>query len=476
MYTQPSLISPTRQGSAFIVVVAVMVLLLSLSTILTDVTISDFKGSERRKDQVALLVSAESLGNLSINFLQNLPNLDNELTAVKGRNINVPAMDITSGVSGLAINDTAFHLSGDVGGGSGRQTLNGFSTRVAWAHHGTVTVPWFGQTRTTDVYRVVATIADGGPARIMNADGTENPITHINRYRRERVEIMFVPMPNAVFQQAMYARKGYEFKGSASTDSWNSNNGAVTYASSATGSQGDLSSSGSILVQKREDVKGEVNPNITMPVPTLTYNPSSAATVLPNLGQSNFEFVTGTYRAVDWKSANGKNVSVAAGAVVTLYVDGPIQLEDFTVPTSARFTIWQNNYNRNLGTTTINGGRTIGNINYPGSFIWISLFDGLIPDASATTSIECKLTGGADLGGVMVWPYASFHLNGSFNFYGAILAESFRDKNDLGLVNGNYKFHYDESLANLSIPLPPTLVVVGWRALPLSLAQSWDTL
>ncbi len=91
----------------------------------------------------------------------------------------------------------------------------------------------------------------------------------MNRYRRRRVEALFIKFPQSIYRQAMFARKGYEFMGSATTDSWDSKHGLSAYGTVASGANGVLASEGNIVVQKEENVKGDVNPNISMPIPPL---------------------------------------------------------------------------------------------------------------------------------------------------------------------------------------------------------------
>ena len=468
----------SRRGSAFIAVIGVMVLLLSMSIALTDTTVSSHTDSARRKDQVALTVTTESIGNLALNYLQNQSDLQTQLTTAQAS--PTTTYTITTGVATLATKDSASYLNG-AAGGSGRTTTNGFDTWITWGHQGTVTVPFFGTNTTTSVYRIVSTVADGGPAKLYNLDGSQKAITDNTRYRRQRLEVLFVPFPSTFFKQAMYARKGYDYMGSASTDSWNSNSGSTAYSTSVRGARGDLSSEGNIIVSSNQ-VNGTAKPYQKIPLPTLTYNPPGNATNLPttNLssGAATVEagpLATGNYRTPSINLSN-KTISFAANSNVTIYVDGPVIINtSWDIPANCTVTIWQNNYNTTLGTTSLNGNIKVGCIQNPGAFRWISLFDGTIPDATNPAQIDVKMNGAASLGGVMIFPYANFMLDGGFEFFGSLIADSFKDKNGaLGKVNGNFAFHYDESLANLTLPFPPTLVVVGWRAYPLTQSMTLE--
>jgi len=172
-------------------------------------------------------------------------------------------------------------------------------------------------------------------------------------------------------------------------------------------------------------------------------------------------------------SNNG--ITFTPGAVIKLYVDGPVAIKhDWAIPAGVTVQIFQNNYDSTLGSTTINGNISVGNNRNPSSFQFYSLYDGSIPDPDTKQTIDFKLNGSATFGGVIFAPYATFMLNGTFDFFGALIADSFKDTADLGKVNGSFSFHYDESLTSIKIPFPPSLVIVGWRSFPVGLAEWRD--
>lgn len=451
-----------RTGSALLVSTFLIVLLLGLSMSLTELSTGAYGASERRKDVVNLTVATESLANLALNNLQNLPDLDSQLELQKGR-------DPT------ALTDAVVAAAGK--GPSGVDALNGVSPGAWWKYIGTVQVPIYGADQAQDVYQISVVGAVGGPVTLFNDDGSENRISLVDRYRRRRVEALFTPFPSTSFRQALFAKKGFEYMGSAKTDSWDSKSGLVGYGSTVTGNQGDLASEGDIVVQKPENVQGDIHANVSLPLPAFAYNPPGTALLLGGGGPVSGAgpLATGSYRCSSLALTTKNAITFAPGATVQLYVDGPVSLRaDWAIPPGVTLQIFQNNYDSTLGDTKINGNIVIGNATNPAAFQFYTLYDGKIPDADNQQPFDFKLNGTASFGGVLFAPYATFMLNGTFDFYGSLLADSFKDTSDMGKVNGSFAFHYDESLASIKIPFPPSLVIVGWHSFALGLSEWRD--
>lgn len=451
-----------RTGSALLVSTFLIVLLLGLSLSLTELSTSNYGASERRKDAVSLTVATESIANLALNNLQNLPDLDSQLELQKTRDAEALTDDVVSAAGGVA---------------GGTDPLNGVIPAAWWKYAGTVRVPIYGIDQDQDVYQISAVGAVGGPVTLFNADGSTNPLTWADRFRRRRVEALFTPFPSTSFRQALFAKKGYEYMGNATTDSWDSNSGMVGYGSTATGNRGDLSSEGDIVVQKPGNVQGDVNANITLPLPAFTYNPPGTASLLGGGAAVTGAgpLATGSYRCSSLALTANNAITFAPGATVKIYVDGPISLKgDWTMPPGVTLQIFQNNYDSSLGDTTINGNITVGNAINPAAFQFYTLYDGKIPDADNQKAFDFKLNGTASFGGVLFAPFATFALNGTFDYYGSLIADSFKDTTDMGKVNGSFAFHYDESLAGMKIPFPPSLVIVGWHSFTLGQSEWRD--
>jgi hypothetical protein len=459
----------SRSGVALVTATIVLVVLLALSVTISEVTVSSLRQSQARVNDVALTTSVESAANLAFNHLQNRSDLPEELIRAKSRAASDPAADLTATVEGIA------RLTVN---GQERSTLNGAGVRTTWKWLGLVEVPILGNTEKQDMYQITATAAFGGPARYYDESGkTPERVEDLERYRRRRVEVLFTKFPNTIFKQAMFAKKGYEFMGSATTDSWDSKYGAVAYSVAAKGANGDLSSEGNIIVQKEEAVQGDVNPYVKLPIPRLTYNPPPGAKDLGAFSATpaGSPLTAGSYVCTSLtQDPAGKSagIEVAAGAAIDIYLDGPLTIKaDWIIPATTTVRIFQNDYDSKLGQTTLNGNITIGCPQNPRSLQIYSLYDGQEPDTADVTPWDIKMNGSAQLSAVLFCPHASFKLNGTFDMYGSLIADSFRETTDMGKVNGNFKFHYDESLGNLEFPFPPSLVVVGWNSYDLGLAE-----
>jgi hypothetical protein len=173
---------------------------------------------------------------------------------------------------------------------------------------------------------------------------------------------------------------------------------------------------------------------------------------------------TGTYRTkgINLDDNSSSTITFVDESVVTIYVDGPVifgKKNDFIVPPKCTVTIIQNDYDPALGESTLNGKTALGCLSNPGAFRWISL----------SKQTADKANGTADIGGVFFWPYATIRMNGNAKMYGSLVAKSFDAK-----VNGTFDFYYDDSLGNITLPLAPALVVVGWRSFPVGFSKDQD--
>jgi hypothetical protein len=461
-----------RSGFAIVAATFVMVVLIALATTLSDITVSSTRQTQARGADSILSVTTESVANLAFSHLQNLTDLDNELNRAQ---VGTHDSELTDNVGTLGVS------------GAGTTTLNGLDQRVTWKCLGTMTVPILGENENLAVYRIDATVGAGGPAKLYNSDGSENPIEDVNRYRRRRVEAIFIRYPSSYFKQAMFARNGFEYKGAATTDSWNSGDGTSAYGSTAHGSNGDLSSEGLVVVQKPENVQGDANSYVKLPIPPLNYQVPGGATSLgayatvknspPTWGAFG---TTSVFHATSF-TVKAETINITPGAKVDIYVDTFLRLEtDWVIPMSpdpakpTEVRIFQNDYDSALGGTSINGNITLGCTQRPRSFQIYSLYDGRESGVADQTPWDWSMNGTAVFGGTVFAPYLSMKLNGGADMYGSIICESFRDNNELGKVNGSFSFHYDESLGDIPLPFPPTLVVVGWRSLDLGLNRWQD--
>jgi hypothetical protein len=116
---------------------------------------------------------------------------------------------------------------------------------------------------------------------------------------------------------------------------------------------------------------------------------------------------------------NGVRFQVGGGGTVNLYcagtlsgMDTPLAFADAT----SRLVVRQADYNNPLAPVSekLNGNTAIGSAVAPGRFTVLSAFSG-----------EVTFNGTAQCGGVLYYPSATFKLNGTFDYFGALVARHF---------------------------------------------------
>jgi hypothetical protein len=458
----------TRSGSALVLVAVTMILLLSLATVLTERTVSGLKDETRRKEDLMLMMASESAANEALAYLQSnyqlledrklAGQIDATPAVVDGGDVDITASIKTRKVNGRPLTAHWSYL-GQRSVVKDRDPVTGVS-RFNVVPVGTL------NSVVQDVYLVTATAT-------MGRDDS-GAVVDANRLATRRVQLLFVPYPQDVFVRAMFAHNGFDFQGAAATDSWDSATGGYAGVLGGQGKKGDIAAEGDIDVLKPGNVYGAINPDISFPLPPVDYAPT-AAYLSPDALTTSKTLTTGSYRA-KYVSIGGSDTLTIDGKV-TLYVDGPVNLVTKSSGANAtgnvvkyadadsRLTIIQGDYDATSGdwpsglesSFDINAGDVMGDPANPSRFLIISEYSG-----------EMKLNGNAEFGGVLYAPNATVQMNGTFDFCGSIIADTFASKplgggaEEMGKVNGNFTFHYDEQLANLRLPLPPRLGVVGW--------------
>lgn len=449
----------SRRGSALVIATMMVVILGGLAISLTETTVSGLKGEHRRTDDLALAMAAESAANIALDHLQrNSGLLKTELSAAQ-KAIELPTKDdVDAGKSNC-----------DISTAMGIARVHGMPVGARWCY--------IGQRA------VVKKYVDGLPRLEVVPIGTPDSMTQdvyyirawstqgneqdVSSWRTRRVELLFVPYPQEVFVRAMFAHNGYDFQGDADTDSWDSTLGA--YDPTKPGSKGDLGSEGDIYVQKPTNVNGAIDDFINYPLPPVEFD-ESLPHETPAILSGNVTLSAGTYRyeAVNLQEPD----QLTLNGAVTIYVDGPVAIsggKKFNPivygSSAAKLTIIQNNYDPaahpewsaiDNEIDTVNGSEAIGDIANPSRFVYISAFDG-----------QLSFNGTGQFGGVLFMPNATLKLNGTFEFYGSVIADTFASKDltgadQQGKVNGTFSFHYDENLSKLKLPLPARIGVVGW--------------
>lgn len=452
--------SPSRRGSAMVMAAVLVVILGGIAISLTETTVSSLKGEHRRADDLALAMAAESSANIAIEYLQRHSDmLRTDLKTEAEKKAVLPSMEeLEAGKS-----------TAELGAATGIRVVAGMGIGSRWCYVGQraviktyvdglprleIVAPGTADSMLQDVYFVRAWATQGSAADVAT-------------WRTRRVEMLFVPYPQEVFVRAMFASRGYDFQGDAKTNSWDSATGP--YDPATPGKKGDLGSEGDIYVQKPSNVQGKVDDFINYPLPPIEFD-DSLAYESPDVLKASTTLTAGTYRfaAIDLHEPEQLTITGA----VKIYVDGPVSLSGgkkfnplvYTDATS-KLTIVQNDYDPaahpewsgiSNGIDTVNGTESIGDPTMPSRFIYVSAFHG-----------EMTFNGNGVFGGVLYVPNATLKLNGTFDFFGSVIANAFASKAltgeaEQGKVNGTFSFHFDEQLAKLALPLPARLGVVGW--------------
>jgi hypothetical protein len=237
------------------------------------------------------------------------------------------------------------------------------------------------------------------------------------------------------------------------TDSWSSTAGA--YPAGGAGSQGDISSAGTITSsQGSPSVQGQIIQHDDKSLPVFTYNPPiplSSGNALS--GSQNWSpSPAGTTLNLRYPSVsmgNNQTITISGSGTVNLYVDGPLNVNSiaYAAGSTANLVIYQNDYS--LGGASsfkFNGNATMGDPAHPNRLLLISNYTG-----------SMGLNGGANFYGVIFAPFADIAMNGNFGMFGAVVADGFSGK-----INGNFHEHYDTTLGSMNLPLDPRLTATSW--------------
>lgn len=453
-----------RRGSAMVIAAVLIFILGSLAITLTETTVSNFKGEQRRADDLALAMAAESAANIALDHLQ--------------RNSSMLKSDLEPSLRAAQLPNMAdvdaAKPNAELTGTMGVDRVHGMAIGARWCYVGQRAVIKVVE---ADMPRLKV-VSIGTPDSMtqdvyfIRAWATAGTSDDVATWRTRRVEMLFVPYPQEVFVRAMFAHKGYDFQGNATTDSWDSASG--TYDPATANRNGSLGSEGDIYVQKPDNIGGEQNIHdfINFPLPPVEFDTTiplespdilDVTTTLDATSSDKYRF-----SAIDMEKTD---VLTVKGAV-TVYVDGPVRFApNKTVApivyadASSRLTIIQNDFQPSQNPAwsgidntldQMNGGESFGDPAHPSRLLFISAYSG-----------ECTFNGGAQFGGVLYMPNATLKMNGTFDFYGSVIAEAFASKeltgeDAQGRVNGTFSFHYDESLSKLKLPLPSRIGVVGW--------------
>jgi hypothetical protein len=226
--------------------------------------------------------------------------------------------------------------------------------------------------------------------------------------------------------QGLLANESYRFYGSADVDWFNS--AAGPYVAPTTSlDRALLASNSTVLVDKPGNVKSSPTDSdgAQMPMQAVSF-PSDASSYrsLPPVagGVITVDSTQSPYYVAAIDGAfSGVTCKVTGGGTVKIYVSGTISGFDMPVDygdATSRLVIVQDDYNTPAAPISekINGNTSAGAIRDPGRLAIMSAFSG-----------ELQLNGTADFGGVYYAPKATIRMNGTFNWYGAMVAAHFGD-------------------------------------------------
>jgi hypothetical protein len=462
--------TPSRAGSALVVSSIVIITIAGMAIALTDLTIGRYTEQKYRQAQVDLLAATESAANESINWLKNNSSAQYALkylqvsspgypTAEKSSSAVLVSTSLPNGLPevfpSLVPKGTTTSTAG--ANAANRRNACTVETKIIKVASSASPSAWDGSER----FIVYTTAETGDRAR---------PET----VRRQRVETVItaksttvtstststtttsVPTPAFPFTRGLFSINGYDFKGTATTDSWKSDKNGdgvadtpytkpASYTVGGPNSHGDVGSNG-VLGSGAYDtskVHGTATPTANASLPNVTYAPpttgyTALGSIAANATLTGSGSGTTVFRTPSVAHKNKNSLTIDGSGTVVLYVDGAFNVGDvvFKAGSTAKLVIYQNDI-AGKG-CSFNAQSTVGDPNNPSRFLFVTAFSG-------TGANEMSLNGGAKFSAVVLAPNAGMKMNGGADFYGSFVAKDFS-----GAINGNYSFHYDESLAGLS--------------------------
>lgn len=472
----------SRAGSALVVSSIVIITIAGMAIALTDLTISRYTEQKYRQAQVDLLAATESAANETVNWLKNNPAVQESLKNLAVSSPKYPTVEKSTNAV-LVSSSLPFGLP-EVFPALGTKAT---TTSYTKTYNSTTTTTTAGAntanrrnacTVETKVIKVASSASpsvwDGSERFIIYTTAESGDRSRPESVRRQRVETVItavsttvsststtttttsVPTPAYPFTRGLFSMNGYDFKGTATTDSWKSDSDGdgiadtpyktpASYTKGGDNSHGDVGSNG-VLGAGAYDfnkVHGEATPNANASLPNVTYNPptsgySSVASITSNATLTGTGTGTTVFRTPSVNHKNNNSLTIGGSGTVVLYVDGAFNVGDvkFAAGSTANLVIYQNDIGGKGA--SFNAQNTVGDPSDPSRFLFVTAFSG-------TGSNEMSLNGGANFSGVVLAPNAGIKFNGGSNFFGSFVAKDFS-----GAVNGNFSFHYDESLAGLS--------------------------
>lgn len=468
-------INLARRGTALIVSSIVVITIAGLSISLTNLTIGRFGEQKARQAQVDLLAATESAANEAINWMRVNPEAQDLLKRMAVSSPGFPETKYST--SSVMVSTRLPTGTPEMFPALVKSTTTG-GTTVASSAVANASGIRNGCQVETKVIKVASSatpsVWDGSERFIIYTTATAGDSSRPETVRRQRVETVITAVSTTVssttttttttsvptaaypFTRGLFSINGYDFKGTARTDSWKSDSNGdgiadtpyvapASYTVGGPNSNGDVGSNG-VLGSGAYDtskIHGKATATAGATLPSVTYNPPTTGyTSLASI--TNNATVTGSgtgntiYRIPSINQGNNKSLTISGSGTVVIYVDGVFNVGDvkFATGSTAKLVIYQNDVSGKG--CSFNSQNTVGDPNDPSRFMFITAFSG-------TGANEMSLNGGAKFSAVVLAPNAGIKFNGNSDFYGSFVAKDFS-----GAVNGTFSFHYDESLAGKS--------------------------
>lgn len=483
----------SRQGTALITATVLIVTMTFLAAAMTSLSVAGLKSQVDRTEKVRLMMSTETGLNCALTWLQ----LEYD-SQIDDDSIS-PDLPLDQIGYDIDLNLNALQI-----GTFNPGNINGIANSC--------TITRIGVSPTNDLANDAIFLIE-----VIGAQGNADDA---NNYQRQVIEASFSPVSSDIFTQSLAAIEGYNFMGSADTDSWDSTGGA--YTSGGAGLEGDVASEGDISLSGGATVNGVsddaaataagyIQDNVEIPLPSFDYEAqlaSASITTYPNGGTAlnpepideafidglaTIDGITGN-KVFDLTSGGspyrvsqitiGPGYELRVDGVVEIFVDGLIAINPSSMESSiiylnspnSSLRIYQSDYDEAADgeTSWDNNGGVIGEGNPDSLPVWTSMDahpENLIVMTEYNGTLQ--MNGNGVFAGVFFAPNATIKFNGTFDFFGSVLAQAFATKplsgpDEQGKVNGSFNFHYDENLANLDLDLTPRLVMLSWRTYTLS--------
>ncbi len=471
--------SPARRGVALVLAISIIVMLTGMALTLSGITTSRIQEQQARKQQVQLLMAAESALNETVawmqfnrqvrDYLENMTVTSVPATAnwYPYATSTSPATIVTSNLSGTLMPAAYPALS-----------MRSDPNSAISATNPAQAVPGNGanQRNYCLVQSKIIKVVNTAPGNIW-PDGNERFMiystarqgTAAATTRGQRVWATIKVGTNRVFTQAMFSSSSYDIQGRVMVDSWNSNGGTTAYAATVhpggvyANNGGDVASNGDVNVAANPtEVWGAVLPSIDLTNSPVPYEPpatydgavfSGAITILPPVLPAGAPVAEYHYR-----STNNLSLTLSGSGTVMLYVDGALDLKNiiFQPGSTVKLQIYQ-------GVTTDPSNLGGGNSSF-GDPINPSRLQ-IMSNYIGTGARELSINANTQMSAVIYAPNAGIKLTGTADFYGSVISQDLSQ-----IVNGSFKFHFDESLRDLGLPMP-RLTAIAWFPRSLSYAE-----